>query len=1468
MLPRLTAAVLSLWLGVMPAVASDAVVNFNEIQYHPASGGEAEWVELHNQMSIRIDLSGWRLSGGIDFTFPEGTAIDPGAYLVIHGEGAVDPNVNALGPFAGQLDNAGESLRLRDRNDRVMDEIAYDDNFPWPVGPDGSGWTLAKTSSHSAVGAHSGWQTSLTRGGTPGSVNTTTDAAGSDLVLSEIAPGWVELWNRGDDTISLDDVELHSKGWTLQDLGSPLSPDAYRHIETPMLAGGDSLHLVQFDNQILDSSRCLTVATGRLPADLRWYTVDRPTPNEANVITLQTEIVINEIMYHFPPLYDRPETVANDFQERDEEWIELYNRSSESIDLSHWQLAGGVRMTFPEGTLIGSEEYLIVARDAEALRQKYPEANIIGDFGGKLSNSSEQISLLDHRGNLADEVHYFDSGRWPSFADGGGSSLELRDPWADNAVPEAWSASREEDKAEWVSLAYQASGREPVRSNNPDNFHEFLMGLVDAGEVLVDDVSVIEDPDGTATELMQNGSFDKRNIFSGEVTHWQMLGTHAGSAVEDGPDGSSQLRVRADGAIEHTYNNISSAFPDGRRLEDGQTYAISLRAKWVNGVPLLNTRLYLNRVARTHLLPVPEQLGSLGQPNSRSDTGNIGPTFDRFDVRPLAPKSNEAVTITIDADDPQGLETVTLHFRSVGSPWQFIPMTETSRQGSQFTGRTPGHASGSLLQFYVEAVDQAGARSYFPARGPDSRALLRVGSPRVGERDVNHVRLLMLPDEHSAMRQAEHAVSNGRVLGTLIENDEVLHFDVGIRLRSSPFGRRGNRTGYNVVLGKEQPYRGVHDSISIDRGNVMPNGNANGFLAVQAGAGVNELVVNQIAQRARGIPTTYEDVIFIETPIIGESSLAQARMARYGNRFLESQFPDGGQGSTHKFELIYYPSGTVDGKAGSVKGPYINVLGIDIQDMRDDKEAYRYNFIPTNNRDTDDFTGIIRMGEAFSSRTDSLRRERVPEAIDVDQWMRVFAFQSLIGVADTYNMGLAHNLVLYTRPSDGRVLAFPWDLDHAFYYSTSAALLGRGNTNLGRIIDLPEYKRLFYGHLDDIIKTAYDADALAPWIVHLNEVTENNYTQRFLDYIQARAKHVGAELQTAVSAPFRIITNKGNDFDTDQPTALLEGTGWINVRHIRNVATGALLDLTWTAIDTWQAEIPLTHGENEIVLQAVDFQGNDIGSIFSPGTDRITIMATGELESASSENLILSEIHYHPNDEATGTEFIELRNIGPHPIDLAGIHFTEGVVVTLLEGANTRLQPGEHALLVENLEAFAAHYGEGLPILGVFSGSRLNNTGEGLRLADRSGAIVFEIRYDDSVPWPSKPDGGGPSLVYRSGDPDSPFSWRSSRSPGGSPGVNEREPHTPDISFEEYAFGFLEAPIQVDANRTASFSYRRYADDTIWSLEGSLDLMQWEALDASSVEWLDRENTAEFVHLTFRLPVGYPFVRVRATTPD
>ena len=76
--------------------------------------------------------------------------------------------------------------------------------------------------------------------------------------------------------------------------------------------------------------------------------------------------------------------------------------------------------------------------------------------------------------------------------------------------------------------------------------------------------------------------------------------------------------------------------------------------------------------------------------------------------------------------------------------------------------------------------------------------------------------------------------------------------------------------------------------------------------------------------------------------------------------------------------------------------------------------------------------------------------------------------------------------------------------------------------------------------------------------------------------------------------------------------------------------------------------------------------------------------------------------------------------------------------------------------------------------------SNLDDGGELLHLVDASDQTIAEFTYDDdeTMGWPSGPDGEGYALVIRNpesgGDPDLAGSWRSSGRPGGQPGLDDR----------------------------------------------------------------------------------------------
>jgi hypothetical protein len=107
-------------------------------------------------------------------------------------------------------------------------------------------------------------------------------------------------------------------------------------------------------------------------------------------------VVINELM----PV--NSSTVADQNGQFDD-WIELYNYTSSTIDLSGYFLSDDkkdiTKWQFPHGTLIGPKGYLIIWADNDTL-----QAGLHADF--KLSSAGEDVLISDAAGKLIDKVSF------------------------------------------------------------------------------------------------------------------------------------------------------------------------------------------------------------------------------------------------------------------------------------------------------------------------------------------------------------------------------------------------------------------------------------------------------------------------------------------------------------------------------------------------------------------------------------------------------------------------------------------------------------------------------------------------------------------------------------------------------------------------------------------------------------------------------------------------------------------------------------------------------------------------------------------------------------------------------------------------------------------------------------------------------------------------------------------------------
>ncbi|MEX2188301.1 MAG: lamin tail domain-containing protein [Pirellulales bacterium] len=1321
----------------------DSTVVFNEVMYNPLGDTDdsLEFVEFFNQLSVDMDVSNWTIEGGIDFTFPAGTIVPGRGYVVV----AANPTAlqaasgfaGALGPFSGRLDNDGETLGLFDIDDRRMNSFEYDDHGDFPVGPDGGGPSLAKVDAFGASEDKLNWDVSSTIGGTPGVANTT--GSNSPLAINEVPSSlddnfWVEVANLGGMSVNLQGTVLATTLVATGELGaqyvfpSQVLAAGQRAVVTEAqlgfsVAAGEKLFLYGPGLTTLRDAQVMTEQPRGRSAEFdgRWLYPDLATPGAANSFAFHDEIVINEIMYaHRPFLPTAPGEV---FADSDEEWIELYNRGATPVDLGGWTFDDAMRYEFAPGTILNPGEYLVVSNDAAALAAQYPGITIVGDFSGSLANHDDWVRLFDANGNPADDVHYYDGGRWPALADAGGSSLELRDVDADNSKGEAWTASDEASKSQWTTFSFTASGVEPLNCCTSRN--EFIFGLLDSGEFLIDDLSV---RNSGGQEILQNGNFQSDTV-GGLPSSWQQIGNHDTGRIALDPDDPTNkvLHVVAQGAQAHVHDHVKTTVIGS--LNTGN-YQFSFRAKWLGGSRKINTRLFFTRASHTSVMDAPALNGTPGVANSAA-AANVGPTYVAMAHTPISPNASQAATVSVRVDDPDGVASARLWYSLNGGAWSNVAMSAGA--DNLYTGAIPGQSSGQVVQFYVEGTDGLGATSTYPRDGRDSRALYQVNAG-IQVAPVDTVRVIMLSGDHSALIAKQ--MSNDTFGGTFVRNNTEVFYDVDIRQIGSRYIRPNS--GYKISFNPEQLYYGVHDSIRMDVDLI------------------DEYLYAQLISAAGGGKTSfYNEVVHSFSPQYGSRRIV-LNLARYENIYLDEQFENGSDGTKFELDDITYPGGG---------GNSTDVSPQDMFYRGDSGEFYRGHLLIKSNREKDDYEPLVEFTRVLQN-TDGLPNDawnqQLDTVMDVDLWMRHYATQAYLGNWDTYGFGRPKNLRLYIRPDDGKIIPFYWDADRANL--TDSLIYNGGASRLDEIRNVPANTRLFWGHMWDLMNRTFNPEYAAHWRTNFASlgITTKDLT--------ARTNQARAQAQSTIPMiAFNITSPNGSVNDV---VATISGDGWIDLREIRLAGNNDPLPVKWIDNNSWQVTVPAAFGANTLTLEAYDFQGNLIGS------DTTTISSTIESRPLR-DSLRITEIHYNPAESGDATEFIELMNIaaeGTPTLNIADARFTNGILFDFTAASITTMAAGERLVLVRDLAAFQAEYGIDVPVAGVYVGSALNNGGEHITLVDENDLPIHDFTYNDN--WYPSTDGGGYSLTVI--DPlgdlnawDTKDGWRPSEHLGGSPGADD-----------------------------------------------------------------------------------------------
>ena len=1361
--PAGTSASAPLRLPEPPGPASRRTgLAISEVMYHPPDrddGRNLEFLEIYNGRSVAEDLSGWRLSGDIGFVFPDGYELEAGDFVVV---AAVPEDIRTvyglaqvLGPYSGALPNGGGLIQLRTGADAMRLELNYSDNPRWPVAADGAGHSLVLVRPSLGQDHPDAWSAGTAMGGSPGRADAVRRDAWSGVVINEFLAHTDLPW--------VDMVELYNAGvvpadlsgcWLTDDPAAAVDPDAPHRFRIPdgtvlpprgfaafteselgfaLRAGGDEILLIDPENtRVIDAHRFSGqengVASGRTPDGSP--TIRRlaaPTPGAPNAPRRIEDIVIHEIMYH--PL-------SND---SDDEYVELYNRSAQAVDVSGWELGGGIEYRIPASTVISAGGYLVIGRDAARLLGTYPHLSaetVRGDYQGSLSDGGERISLrmadlvagTNEFGEVVTsriditvmEVAYEDGGRWGDRADGGGSSLELIDPRADAGLAANWRASNESAKAPWTTVTATARLDHGNGAVAPDRLR---LGMLGEGECLIDDIELFE-PGGV--NLVGNPGFEQGGA------GWALQGNHSKSTIDIGAaaTGSRGLHVRSHGDTDPGINSIRAPLAAG--LAAGDTVTLRAKVRWLGGWPEVLFGVRGNAVEFPVRMEVPADLGTPGQANSRRMV-NAGPAIFEVNHRPAVPQAGEAVTVTCRVSDPDGIGSVRLLYRiDPGATVTALALRDDGIGADALAGdglysaQLAGRGVGALVAFRIEAADDAAApaAAVFPGGFPAQECLIRWGDP-IPFGNFTHYHLWSTAATESA-RNSTPALDNTWHDATLVYNNDRVIYNVRFRDKGSPY--HGGGGDFAVTVPPDDPLLGAKDRVFASTGN-----------GGSEATGIRSQLASWLAQQL-GIPYLHAQYMRLYRNGSPYRDIMED-LEQPNHDYAESWFPSNGEGDLYKVAIWFefQDNNTTFSSIGATLQRFATV-GDQLKLAR-----YRWNFQRRSNDGmASNYANLLELVETANDTSAGF----VPgwtQLVDADQWMRVFGFNRITGNWDAWSYSVGQNMFAFKQPG-ARWVLMPWDIDFTFGLGDGpgTGLWGGQDPILNRVYDTPTFRRMLWRCYLDAVQGPMLPERYQTQIDRRAEVLRKNgiaaaTTDTVGGYIDRRRTYILNQLAAADASTFSITSNGGNDFVSTGQTVVLTGTAPFEVAKVE--VNGVPYEPEWLDHHTFRVSVPLADAVNPLQLQGMDRRGRPI----SGAVDSVTVTYSGALQKPE-DYVVIHEVNYHPLE--ADAEFIELYNRSTTTaFDLSGFRL-DGVSYTFPVGAV--IPPSGYLVLAGDRAGFSLAFGAALPVYDEFPG-RLDNAGESLALVRPGGTpaedtIISDLRYDDQAPWPVAADGLGPSL--------------------------------------------------------------------------------------------------------------------------
>jgi len=180
--------------------------------------------------------------------------------------------------------------------------------------------------------------------------------------------------------------------------------------------------------------------------------------------------------------------------------------------------------------------------------------------------------------------------------------------------------------------------------------------------------------------------------------------------------------------------------------------------------------------------------------------------------------------------------------------------------------------------------------------------------------------------------------------------------------------------------------------------------------------------------------------------------------------------------------------------------------------------------------------------------------------------------------------------------------------------------------------------------------------------------------------------------------------------------------------------------------------------------------------------DAMQLRPMWEVDQNFEYGIVINEINYNSNPAQDTDDWVELYNASNNPIDLSGWTLKDADDTHEFSiPAQTVLASNDFLIIAKDEVAFTTLHPDVLNVVGNFNFG-LSSTSDQIRIFDDQGELHDIVDYLSIAPWPSAPNGEGPTLELINPilDNSLPENWKDLNDYG-SPGVENQEILSTDL---------------------------------------------------------------------------------------